>query len=35
MNIIEPLWSILETRMRNRFTTPTSVKQLEDALQEE
>jgi hypothetical protein len=34
LNIIEPLWSILETRVRNRFPTPTSIKQLEDVLQE-
>jgi hypothetical protein len=35
LNITEPLWSVLETRVRNRFPTPTSVKQLEDVLQEE
>jgi hypothetical protein len=33
--IIEPLWSVLETRARNRFPRPTSLKQLEDVLQEE
>jgi hypothetical protein len=33
--IIEPLWSLLETRMRNRFPPPTSVKQFEDFPQEE
>jgi transposase InsO family protein len=35
LNIIEPLWSVLETRLRNRFPSPMSVKQLEDVLQEE
>jgi hypothetical protein len=30
LNIIEPLWSILETRMRNRFPPPSSLKQVED-----
>jgi hypothetical protein len=35
LNIIEPFWSVLDTRVRNRFTSPTSVKQLEDVLQEE
>jgi hypothetical protein len=35
MNIIEPFWSVLETRVRNRFPPPTSLKQLEDVLQEE
>jgi hypothetical protein len=35
LNIIEPLWSVLETRVRNRFLPPTSVKQHEDVLQEE
>jgi hypothetical protein len=35
LNIIEPLWSVLETRVRNRFPPPTSLKQLEDVLQEE
>jgi hypothetical protein len=33
--IIEPLWTVLETSMRNRFPPPTFLKQLEDALQEE
>jgi hypothetical protein len=33
-NILEPLWLVLETRMRNRFPPSTSLKQLEDALQE-
>jgi hypothetical protein len=35
LNIIEPLWSVLETRARNRFPPPTSLRQLEDVLQEE
>jgi hypothetical protein len=35
LNITEPLWSGLETRVRNRFPSPTSLKQLEDVLQEE
>jgi hypothetical protein len=35
LNIIEPLWSVLETRMRNRVPPPKSLKQLEDILQEE
>jgi hypothetical protein len=34
LNIIEPLWSVLETRVRNRFLPPISLKQLEDVLQE-
>jgi hypothetical protein len=35
LNTIEPLWSVLETRVRNRFPSPTSLKQHEDVLQEE
>jgi hypothetical protein len=35
LNIIEPLWSVLETSVRNRFSTSTCLKQLEDVLQEE
>jgi hypothetical protein len=35
LNIIEPLWSVLETTVRNRFQPPTSLKQLENVLQEE
>jgi hypothetical protein len=35
VNIVEPLWSVLETSVRNRFPPPASVKQPEDALQEE
>jgi hypothetical protein len=34
LNIIEPLWSVLETRVRNRFPLPTYLKKLEDVLQE-
>jgi hypothetical protein len=30
LNVIEPLWSVLETRVRNKFLPPTSPKQLED-----
>jgi hypothetical protein len=35
LNITEPLWSVLETRVKNRFLPPTSLKQLDDVLQEE
>jgi hypothetical protein len=35
LNIIKPLWSILETSVRNRFSSPTSLQQLEDVLLEE
>jgi hypothetical protein len=35
LNIIEPLWSVLETRVRNKFHSPASVKELADLLQEE
>jgi hypothetical protein len=34
LNITETLWSVLETRVRNRYPPPTSLKQLEDVLQE-
>jgi transposase len=34
LNIIKPLWSVLETRVRKRFPTPTALKQLEDVLLE-
>jgi hypothetical protein len=34
LNIAEPLWSVLETRVRNRFPPPTSPMQLENFLQE-
>jgi hypothetical protein len=33
LNITELLWSVLE--VRNRFSSPTPLKQLEDALQKE
>jgi hypothetical protein len=32
---IEHLWSVLETKVRNRFPPPTSLKQLGDVLQED
>jgi hypothetical protein len=35
LNITEPIRSVLETRLRNRFPTTRSLKQLEDILQEE
>jgi hypothetical protein len=35
LNITEPLWSVLKTRVRNRFPPPTSLKQLEDVIQGE
>jgi transposase len=35
LNITEPLWSVLETRVTNKFPPPTSLKQLEDVLQDE
>jgi hypothetical protein len=35
LNITEPLWSVLETRVKNRFPPPTSLKQLKNVLQEE
>jgi hypothetical protein len=35
LNVIEPLWSVLETRVRNRFPPPTSLNQFEDVLQGE
>jgi hypothetical protein len=35
LNIIETLGSVLKARVRNRFPSPTSLKQLEDVLQEE
>jgi hypothetical protein len=35
LNIAELLWSVLETRMRNRFPPPRSLKKLKDILQEE
>jgi hypothetical protein len=35
LNIIERLWSVLESRVRDRFPPSTYLKQLEDVLQEE
>ena len=35
LNIIEHLWSILETRLRRRFPPPSSLTELADALHEE
>jgi len=35
LNIIQPLWGVLEQRIRNRFPSPTSLKQLADALVQE
>jgi hypothetical protein len=35
LNIIEPLWSVLETRLRNSFPPPTPLKEFEDVLHEE
>jgi hypothetical protein len=35
LNITDPFWSVLETRLGNRFPPPISLKQLEDVLQEE
>jgi hypothetical protein len=35
LNIIQQLWSVLEAGVRNRFPPPTSLKLLENVLQEE
>ena len=35
LNIIEPLWSVLESKIRSRYLPPTPLKQLEDVLHEE
>jgi hypothetical protein len=35
LNVTKPLWSLLETKARHRFPLPTSLKQLEDVIQEE
>jgi len=35
LNITEPLWGVLEQRIKNRFPSPTSLKQLADALVQE
>jgi hypothetical protein len=34
LNIAEPLWSVLEIRVRHRFPPPTFLNQVEDVLQE-
>jgi hypothetical protein len=34
-NINEPLWSVSETRVRNKFPPPTFLKHLEDVLHDE
>jgi hypothetical protein len=34
LNIIEPLWSVLESTVRSRFPRPSSLKQLEEVLHE-
>jgi len=34
LNIIEPLWSVLESRVRSTFLPTSSLKQLEDVLHE-
>jgi hypothetical protein len=35
LNIIEPLWSVLDTKMRHRFPPSKFLKQIEGVLQEE
>jgi hypothetical protein len=35
LNIIESIWSVLETRVGNRFPPPIPLKQLEEVLQQE
>jgi transposase len=35
LNVTEQLWSVLEPRVRKRFSPPTSLKQLEDILRGE
>jgi transposase len=35
LNIIEPLWSVLQTRVKKSFPPSISLKQLENVLQEE
>jgi hypothetical protein len=34
VDVIEPLWSVLESRVRSRFPPPSSLKQLKDVLHE-
>jgi transposase len=33
LNTIEPFWSVVEARVRNRFPRPASLNQLEDKIQ--
>jgi transposase len=35
LNFIEPVWSVLKTRVRNRFPPPSFLKHLEDVFQEQ
>ena len=35
LNIIEPLWSVLERRVRSHYPPPSSLKELEHVLEEE
>ena len=35
LNIIEPLWSVLESRVRSRFPPPSPLKHLQDVLHEQ
>jgi hypothetical protein len=35
LNSTEPLWSVLETGLRDRFPPPTALKQLENVIREE
>jgi len=35
LNIIEPLWSVLESRVRSKVPPPSSVKQVKDVLNDE
>jgi hypothetical protein len=35
LNNVEPIWSVLEIRVRDRFPPPTSLKQLEGVFEEE
>ena len=35
LNIVEPLWSVLESGVRSRFLPPSPLKQLQDVLHEE
>jgi len=35
LNIVEQMWSVLESRVRGRFSPPSSLQQLEDVLHEQ